>query len=62
MDGANGGTWFVEVWNPQGPYSRWDLQLPWLAMGYRFSQQASLSSFSPYLLLFDHEPKLLTSI
>jgi hypothetical protein len=31
-------------------------------MGYRFNWQASLSSFSPYLLLFGCEPKLLTSI
>jgi hypothetical protein len=40
----------------------WDLQLPWLAMGYRFSRQASFSSFSPYFLLFGHEPELLASI
>jgi hypothetical protein len=40
----------------------WDLQLPWLAMGYRFNQQASISSISPYFLLFGREPELLTSI
>jgi hypothetical protein len=40
----------------------WDLQLPWLAMGYRFSRQASLSYFSPYFLLFDYEPELPVSI
>jgi hypothetical protein len=31
-------------------------------MGYRFSQQASLSYFSPYFLLFDYEPELPISI
>jgi hypothetical protein len=31
-------------------------------MGYRFSWQSSLSSFSPYLLLFSREPKLQASI
>ena len=31
-----------------GSYRDWDLKLPWIAMGYRFSRQASLSSFSPY--------------
>ena len=40
----------------------WDLQLPWLAMGYRFSKQASLASFSPYFLLYGREPVLPTSI
>jgi transposase-like protein len=30
-----------------------DIQSPWLAMGYRFSRQASLASFSPYFLLYD---------
>jgi hypothetical protein len=39
-----------------------DLQLPWLAMGYRFNQQASLASFSPHFLLFVRDPELLTSI
>jgi hypothetical protein len=39
-----------------------DLQLPWLIMGYKFNRQVSLSAFSPYFLLFGHEPKLLVSI
>jgi hypothetical protein len=46
----------------RGHVSDWDLQLPWLAMGYRFSKQASLASFSPYLLLFGREPDLPTAI
>jgi hypothetical protein len=29
-----------------------DIQSSWLAMGYRFSHQASLASFSPYFLLY----------
>jgi hypothetical protein len=37
-----------------------DLQLPWLAMRYRFSQQASFSCFLSCLLLFGYEPKLPT--
>jgi hypothetical protein len=40
----------------------WDLQLPRLAMGYKFNRQAFISSISPYFFLFGHEPKLLTSI
>jgi len=39
-----------------------DLQLPWLAMGYKFSQQASLASFSPYFILFSCDSELPTSI
>jgi hypothetical protein len=46
----------------KGHIQNWDLQLPWLAKGYRLSRQASLSSFSPYFLLFGHEPELLASI
>ena len=46
----------------QGHTRDWDLQLPWLAMGYRFSKQASLASFSPYFLLYGTEPVLPTSI
>jgi hypothetical protein len=45
-----------------GHVSDWDLQLPWLAMGYRFSKQASLASFSPYMLLFGREPELPTAM
>jgi hypothetical protein len=33
----------------KGHHGDWDLQLPWIAMGYRFSKQASLASFSPLL-------------
>jgi hypothetical protein len=36
----------------KGHHGDWNLQLPWIAMGYRFSKQASLASFSPYYLLF----------
>ncbi|KAL3688002.1 hypothetical protein R1sor_014311 [Riccia sorocarpa] len=32
----------------KGHLGDWDLQLPWLAMGYSFSRQASLASFSTY--------------
>jgi hypothetical protein len=45
-----------------GHVSDWNLQLPWLAMGYRFSKQASLASFSPYMLLFGREPELPAAI
>jgi transposase-like protein len=34
----------------KGHHGDWDLQLPWIAMGYRFSKHASLASFSPYYL------------
>jgi hypothetical protein len=37
----------------KGHHGDWDLQLPWIAMGYRFNKQASLASFSPYYLLFE---------
>jgi hypothetical protein len=36
--------------------------LPWIAMGYRFSKQASLASFSPYYLLFGRHPVLPKAI
>jgi hypothetical protein len=36
----------------KGHHGDWDLQLPWIAMGYQFNKQASLASFSPYYLLF----------
>ena len=35
---------------------------PWIAMGYRFSRQASLSSFSPYQLLYGREPVLPSAV
>ena len=38
-----------------GNHQDWDLKLPWIAMGYRFSRQASLSSFNPYQLLYGRE-------
>jgi len=40
----------------------WDLQLPWLAMEYRFNQQASLTSFSPFFLFFGRHLELQASI
>jgi hypothetical protein len=46
----------------KGHIKDWDLKLPWWVMRYRFSQQASLTSFSPYFLLFGCDPKLPTSI
>ena len=39
-----------------------DLKLPWIVMEYRFSMQASLSSFSPYQLLYDREPVLSSAV
>jgi hypothetical protein len=36
----------------------WDLQLPWLSIGYNFSRQQSLSKFSPYQLVYGREPVL----
>jgi hypothetical protein len=36
----------------KGHHGDWNLQLPWIAMGYQFSKHASLASFSPYYLLF----------
>ena len=46
----------------KGHHQDWDLQLPWIAMGYRFSKQASLASFSPYYLLFGRHPMLPKAI
>lgn len=45
-----------------GHHHDWDLQLPWLAMGYRFSRQESLAAYSPYQLLFGTAPRLPSSI
>ena len=45
-----------------GNHRDWDLKLPWIAMGYRFSRQASLSSFSPYQLLYGREPVLPSAV
>jgi hypothetical protein len=46
----------------KGHLGDWDIQSPWLAMGYRFSHQASLASFSPYFLLYGRNPDLPTII
>jgi transposase InsO family protein len=46
----------------KGHHGDWDLQLPWLTMGYWFSKQASLASFSPYYLLFGRHPVLPKAI
>ena len=35
----------------------WDLELPWLLMGYRFSKQAS-TKLSPYYMLYGRDPVL----
>ncbi len=45
-----------------GHLGDWDIQSPWLAMGYRFSHQTSLVSFSPYFLLYGQNPDLPTTI
>jgi transposase-like protein len=42
----------------KGHHGDWDLHLPWIAMGYRFSKHASLASFSPSYLLFGRHPVL----
>jgi hypothetical protein len=46
----------------KGHHGDWDLQLPWIAMGYRFSKQASLASFPLYYLLFGRHPVLSKAI
>jgi hypothetical protein len=46
----------------KGHLGDWDIQSPWLAMGYRFSHHASLASFSPYFLLYGQDPDLPTTI
>jgi hypothetical protein len=46
----------------KGHHGDWDLQLLWLTMGYRFSKQASLASFSLYYLLFGRHPVLPKAI
>ena len=45
-----------------GNHRDWDLMLPYVAMGYRFSWQASLASYSPYQLLYIREPILPSSV
>jgi hypothetical protein len=46
----------------KGHHGDSDLQLPWIAMGYRLSKHASLASFSPYYLLFGRHPVLPQAI
>ncbi len=46
----------------EGNHQDWDLKLPWIAMGYRFSRQASLASYSPYQLLYGREPILPSAV
>ena len=46
----------------RGNHQDWDLKLPWIAMGYRFSRQASLLSFSPYQLLYNKELVLPSAV
>lgn len=36
--------------------------LPYILMGYRFSNQAALSNYSPYFLLFGRHPVLPSTI
>jgi hypothetical protein len=36
--------------------------IPWLHRRYRFNQHVFLTFFSPYFLLFGHDPKLLTKL
>ena len=45
-----------------GSHRDWDLMLPWIAMGYRFSRHASLASHSLYQLLYGRENILLSFI
>jgi hypothetical protein len=40
----------------------WDVQLCWIAMGYRMSRQNSLAVYSPYFLLFGRWPIIETAI
>jgi hypothetical protein len=46
----------------KGHHGDCDLQLPWIAMGYRFSKHASIASFSPYYLFFGRHPVLPQAI
>jgi transposase InsO family protein len=40
----------------------WDVQLCWIAMGYRMSRQNSVAVYSPYFLLFGRWPIVGTTI
>ena len=46
----------------QGHNDDWNLQLPWLAMGYRFNKQTSLATFSLYFSLYGRDPGLPASL
>jgi hypothetical protein len=52
----------MQVWPAKGHLRDWDIQSPWLAMGYRFSHQTSLAFFSLYFLLYGRDPNLPTTI
>lgn len=41
---------------------KWDIQLCWIAMGYRMSKQQSLAGYSPYFLLFGRWPIFGTAL
>jgi hypothetical protein len=46
----------LRKWCLRHAAEEWDTYLPWLTMGYNFSSQASLASFSPYQLLYGRDP------
>jgi hypothetical protein len=48
--GADGEVGFAKIWTSKRPYLRLESTIPWFTMGYRFNQQASLASLSPYFL------------
>lgn len=45
-----------------GNHRDWNLMLPWIAIGYRFSKQVSLVFYSPHQLLYGHQSILPYSI
>ncbi len=60
-DGINNEERFMKIWIIDGVY-KW-LGHTTTVVGHEILiQQASLASFSPYILFFGHEPQLLTSI
>jgi hypothetical protein len=46
----------LRKWCLRHAAEEWDAYLPWVAMGYNFSAQASLPGFSPYQLLYGRDP------
>jgi hypothetical protein len=46
----------LRKWCLRHAAEEWDEYLPWVAMGYNFSAQASLAGFSPYQLLYGRDP------